>query len=80
MRIVKLNKETKEDILTKLLKRNPSQYTEYEATVNEILANVRKNGDNAVFEYTEKFDKFKVNTNNIAVTSEEIDEAFSDFE
>ncbi len=80
MRIVKLSNETKEDILTNLLKRNPSQYTEYEETVTKILENVKKNKDNAVFEYTEKFDKFKVNAANIRVTSEEIEEALNNFD
>ena len=45
MRIVRLNDETRRDIMTNLLKRSPAQYTEYENTVKEILDNVRSNGD-----------------------------------
>ena len=41
--------------------------------VSEIIANVRKNGDNALFEYCEKFDKAKLTA--LQVTPEEIDEA-----
>ena len=46
-----------------------------EATVAEIIANVRANGDKALFEYCEKFDKAKLDS--LAVTKEEIDEAIS---
>ncbi len=51
-----------------------------EATVNvedivtEIIANVRKNGDKALFEYCEKFDKAKLFS--LQVSEEEINEAF----
>ncbi|MBQ9762108.1 MAG: histidinol dehydrogenase [Oscillospiraceae bacterium] len=41
--------------------------------VSEIIANVRKNGDKALFEYCEKFDKAKLTA--LQVTKEEIDEA-----
>ena len=44
-----------------------------EAIVSEIIANVRKNGDKALFEYCEKFDKAKLNS--LQVTQEEISEA-----
>lgn len=44
-------------------------------TVAEIIKNVRENGDKALFEYCEKFDKAQLST--LAVTKEEIDEALS---
>ena len=43
--------------------------------VADIIANVRKNGDKALFEYSKKFDK--VDLTALEVTKEEIDEAFS---
>lgn len=46
-----------------------------EDVVTEIISNVRKNGDKALFEYCEKFDKAKLTS--LAVTEEEIDEAFA---
>ncbi len=76
MKKIKLTDETKKQLLESLLKRSPSQYTEYENTVNEIINNVRTNGDKALFEYTEKFDGYKLSSENILVTREEIDEAF----
>lgn len=80
MRIVDLNEETRKDILTNLLKRNPGQYREYEMTVNDILSNVRERGDDALFEYTEKFDHFKLDANSIRVTQEEIEEAYNEYD
>ncbi|MBQ3016171.1 MAG: histidinol dehydrogenase [Clostridia bacterium] len=43
--------------------------------VADIIADVRKRGDAALFEYTEKFDKVKLES--LKVTEEEIEEAFS---
>lgn len=76
MRIVELNEETKKDILNNLLKRSPDNYGSYEATVKEIVEDVHKNGDAALFQYTEKFDKAAINKDNVKVTKEEIDEAY----
>lgn len=80
MRIVPLTQESMEDILTNLLKRNPGQYTEYETIVSDIIANVRKNGDTAIFDYTKKFDKWDINSSNVKVTEEEIEEAYNNFD
>ena len=46
-----------------------------EATVAEILANVRANGDKALYEYCEKFDKATLSS--LLVSEEEIDEAMT---
>ena len=46
-----------------------------EDVVADIIYNVRKNGDKALYEYAEKFDKVKLSS--LEVTSEEIDEAFA---
>ena len=43
--------------------------------VTDIINNVKANGDKALFEYCEKFDKAKLCT--LEVSAEEIDEAFS---
>lgn len=77
MRILQLTEESKENILENLLKRSPNQYDQYQASVNEILENVKNNGDKAVFEYTKKFDKADITADNLYVTEEEIQEAYS---
>ena len=48
---------------------------EIEAIVDEIIANVRQNGDLALKEYAAKFDKAKLNS--VLVSEEEIAEAFA---
>ena len=49
-----------------------------EQVVSDIIANVRKNGDKALFEYCEKFDHAKLET--LQVTPEEIQEAVASVE
>lgn len=49
-----------------------------EGIVSEIIANVIKNGDKALFEYAEKFDKACLSS--LEVTSEEIENAFKSVE
>ena len=80
MRILKLTRETIHQILTDLLKRSPNNYTQYESSVNEIIANVRENRDSAVFEYTEKFDGAHLTAENVEVTEAEIAEAYEQVE
>lgn len=77
MRIVNLSKETKQGILNDLLKRSPNNYSQYEATVNDIIENVKQRKDAAIFEYTAKFDRFPVQADCLKVTREEIDEAYT---
>jgi len=77
MRKVILSEDTKKDILENLLKRSPNSYGKFEASVAAILADVKENGDEAVFDYTKRFDGADINAANIVVTKEEIDEAYS---
>ncbi len=76
MRIIKLTEETRNDLLSELLKRSPNQYTEYENTVAEIVENVRSRKDEALFEYTEKFDHITLTGESAQVTEEEMEEAY----
>ena len=77
MRTVVLSEATKKDILENLLKRSPNSYGKYEASVAAILADVKEKGDEAIFEYTKKFDGAEINADNIVVTKAEIEEAYS---
>lgn len=76
MRIVKLTEETRKDLLSTLLRRSPNQYGEYEGTVARIVDDVRERGDEALFEYTEKFDHIKLTPETVQVTEQEIEEAY----
>ena len=75
MRVLELNEKTKQELLKNLLNRNPGSYGSYESTVNEIIENVKVNKDKALFDYTLKFDKCDIGSENIRVTEDEIEEA-----
>lgn len=77
MRTVKLTKETTRGILENLLKRSPQSYGTYESAVHEILEQVHKEGDSAVFAYTKKFDGAEIDEDRIRVSAAEIEEAYS---
>lgn len=60
-----------------MLKRSVAdaeKLAEVEKTVDAIIADVRKRGDEALIDYTEKFDKVKLN--HLKVTEREIEEAY----
>lgn len=77
MRIVTLDEKSKQNLLSDLLKRSPNHYGEFIDRVNDIIDNVRTNGDAAIFDYTKRFDGAEINASNIRVTKEEIEEAYT---
>lgn len=77
MRTIRLDEESKKNILADLLKRDPNNYTAYESTVQDIVEDVRSRKDAAVFEYTRRFDGADISADNIRVTDDEIQEALS---
>lgn len=78
MRIIKLDEQSKQNILADLLKRDPNNYSSYADTVTQIVDDVKARKDAAVFEYTEKFDKAEIDAGNVRVTEEEIREAMDE--
>ncbi len=70
IKILKYGEVSNSEIFARALPR-----VNVEATVAEIIENVRNNGDKALFEYCKKFDKADLKT--LLVSAEEIDEAFS---
>lgn len=77
MRIVTLDENSKQNLLNDLLKRSPNHYGDFIDRVNDIIDNVRENGDAAIFDYTKRFDGADINAGNIRVTKEEIEEAYT---
>lgn len=77
MRIVELTEETKQNLLDDLLKRSPNNYGSYEATVADIVEQVKTGGDQALFALTNKFDHCEITKDTIAVTKAQIDEAYA---
>ena len=76
MQIFELSEEVFGSILTNMLKRSPDSYPKEEAIVSDIIKDVRERGDEAVFEYTRKFDKADISAENFVVTPEEEAEAY----
>lgn len=75
MRIVDLSQDTRNHILSDLLKRDPNNYEAYGNTVQEIVDQVKEKGDEALFVYTKKFDGADITAENVRVTDKEIQEA-----
>ena len=80
MRIIELNNDIKQNILDDLLKRSPNNYEQYASTVADILEDIKSRGDEALFEYTKRFDGADLNSETIRVTKEEIEEAYETIE
>lgn len=74
MKIVYLEDITKEDLNNKYLNRGEMAYEEIDATVDQVLREVKRRGDAALLEYALKFDGAMLK--DIAVSVEEIEEAF----
>lgn len=76
MKIVKLDQNSKKDLLQNLLKRSTSQFREQEEIVAGILSNVRDRGDEAVLDYTARFDGVTLTPDTMDVTEQEIAAAY----
>ena len=77
MRIVTLTSETKQNLLENLLKRSTNDYGEYEKVVAEIIEQVKSRKEEAIFEYSLKFDKCELTKETFEVTRAEIEEAYT---
>ncbi len=61
-----------------ILARGEETGNEVEEVVSSIIADVQARGDVALLEYTEKFDRLKLEGSGIEITADEIDRAFSE--
>ncbi len=80
MRIVNLTNETKQNLLENLLKRSTNDYGDYEAIVADIIENVKTRKEEAIFEYSLKFDKCLTTKETFQVTKAEIDAAYAEID
>jgi len=60
-----------------LLKRSTNDYGEYEKVVAEIIEQVKSRKEEAIFEYSRKFDKCELTKETFEVTRAEIEEAYT---
>ena len=77
MKIIQLDDQSRKDILANLLKRDPNHYSGYETVVQGIVEDVKNRRDEAVLEYTKKFDHVDLTAGELRVTEEEIQEALT---
>ncbi len=72
---------TKEDEIKKLLDQISSRgrlsYQKYKDKIEEIINNVKNNGDSACLIYTEKFDGIKLDLDELLVSESEIQDAYT---
>ena len=80
MKIVKLTNDTKQNLLETLLKRSTNDYGDYEKVVAEIIEAVKERKEEAVSEYSLKFDKCTITRENFKVTKEEIEAAYQELD
>ena len=71
-----VNEQNLKEIREQLMSRSPEAFEEQEKAVKEILAAVRKDGDEAVLDYTRRFDGVDLTPQTLAVSDEEIREAY----
>ena len=73
--IYKLSEMTKEQY-DFVMKRAEMDISEHMKIAKEVSDDIKKRGDVAVLEYTEKFDHVKLTAENMKVTAEEIEEGY----
>ncbi|MBF0118368.1 MAG: histidinol dehydrogenase [Desulfobacterales bacterium] len=72
--VYELDKLSKSDI-EKILIRSESDIERFQEIVRPIIDDVRKRGDNAIVEYSQKFDKVSLNPLLLKVTNQEFEDA-----
>ena len=64
-----------EEKFTAFLSAKRENDADLNGTVAQIIADVRKNGDTALFDYTKRFDQVELTSQSIRVSEKEIEEA-----
>jgi len=82
MKRVDLRKDDwqKDPELSRIKNRGQGLESKYAASVLEIIENVKKYGDTAVFGYAKKFDRVELTPENVKVSEKEIEDAFQKVE
>jgi histidinol dehydrogenase len=75
--IIDIRKNKENDLYRRLVSRNHMESGEVLQVVSQVVEDIRKNGDQALFDYTRKFDGVELKPESIKVTPEEIAEAYS---
>ena len=77
MKIIDSRQQDIASELKRIVNRGETATEEVAVAVKEVVERVRKEGDPAVLEFTEKFDKVKLTLKDMKISPEEIKEAYS---
>ncbi len=77
MKFLDIRDENFESEFAAILDRGEETGKEVEAVVLDIISDVKCRGDEALIEYTEKFDRLRLDAGSLEITETEIDQAFS---
>lgn len=75
--VIKYGEPEGKRLVEDILSRSQLENKQVQTIVDDIIADIRTNGDTALFGYTKKFDGFNVTSDNVLVTEEEIKEAYT---
>ena len=73
MKIYEYKKDSLKQLLDSLNRRSPEGQPEVEQTVAEIIKNVKERKDEALFEYSKKFDGVELTSETIEISEKELD-------
>ena len=77
MEITKLTRESRDALLENLAGRNAEDTRAQEEAARAIIADIRREGDEALFRYEQKFDRCTLTKETVRVSREEIDAAYA---
>ena len=77
MKIIKSWENGFDEALNRIVNRGRIGRADVEASVRNIINQVREKGDEAVIKFTKKFDNYHLSPENIKVSSEEIENAYA---
>ncbi|NIP66996.1 histidinol dehydrogenase, partial [Candidatus Bathyarchaeota archaeon] len=73
---VMTSREFKGEVLNQIVNRGKTDFSSVSSSVQEIIEAVRKEGDEAVLRYTEKFDNVRLPQSRLKVTEKEVKESY----
>ncbi len=76
IKIIDIRNGEKNNLFENLVKRSQVDTGDVQKRVEDIISNIRKNGDEAIFEYTKLFDRVELDGASIKVTRAEIEDAY----
>ncbi|MCT4598250.1 MAG: histidinol dehydrogenase [Vallitalea sp.] len=78
MKYIKYSECLADELQNMLFDRTPDNYNKYDDIVNEIINDVKNNGNKAIIKYTHKFDNIKLTSETLRVSEKEIKKAYEE--